>query len=130
MRIPALRREVFIYSCEGKVRMMQASLHHPSAPARVKYPAPLGRILPRNRKVPLEKLGHAPLLCSGVFDYKSSLSKRKSIKLMCKIPLSSYHRLPVSFLTTILGKQSPVSANGLSSVSAFSSVGIAYADCI
>ncbi len=56
------------YSREGKVRMMQACLHHPSAPARVKYPAPLGRILPRNRKVPLEKLGHAPLPCSGVFD--------------------------------------------------------------
>lgn len=36
----------------------------------------------------------------------------------------------VSFLTTILGKESPVSENGLSSVSAFSSVGIVYADCI
>ena len=59
------------YSREGKVRMMQASLHHPSVPARVKYPAPLGRILPRNRKVPLENLGHTPLLCSGVFDSTS-----------------------------------------------------------
>ena len=35
--------EKYLYSREGKVRMMQASLHHPSAPARVKYPAPLGR---------------------------------------------------------------------------------------
>lgn len=45
-----------------------------------------------------------------------------------KIPLSSYQRFPISFLTTILGKESPVSVNGLSSTSAFSSVGIAYAD--
>lgn len=60
--------------------------------------------------------------------YISSLSKRKSITLIFKIPLSSYQRFPISFLTTILGKESPVSVNGLSSTSAFSSVGIAYAD--
>ena len=60
--------------------------------------------------------------------YISSLSKRKSITLIFKMPLSSYQRFPISFLTTILGKESPVSVNGLSSTSAFSSVGIAYAD--
>ena len=62
--------------------------------------------------------------------YISSLSKRKSITLIFKIPLSSYQRFPISFLTTILGNESPVSVNGLSSTSAFSSVGIAYADWI
>ncbi|RKI43270.1 hypothetical protein D7V96_04600 [bacterium D16-59] len=46
---------------------VQASLHHPSAPARVKYP-PSGAKLAKEPKVPLGKLGHAPLLCSGVFD--------------------------------------------------------------
>ena len=62
--------------------------------------------------------------------YISSLSKRKSTTLIFKMPLSSYQRFPISFLTTILGKKSPVSVNGLSSTSAFSSVGIAYADWI
>ena len=66
------------------------------------------------------------LICS--VSYISSLSKRKSIKLIFKIPLSSYQRLPISFLTTIFGNESPVKANGRSSASAFSSVGIEYAD--
>ncbi len=37
--------------------------------AQTKYPAPLGRNLPRNRMVPLEELCHASLLCSGGFDF-------------------------------------------------------------
>ena len=35
-------------------------------------PRPLGRSLLRNRKVPLEKLSHAPLLCCEVFDLHSN----------------------------------------------------------
>lgn len=35
--------------------------------------------------------------------------------MIFKMPLSSYQRFPISFLTTILGKESPVSVNGLSS---------------
>lgn len=46
------------------------------------------------------------------------------------MPLSSYQRFPISFLTTILGKESLVSINGLSSASAFSSPDIVYADWI
>ena len=42
-------RDGFFYSREGQI------------------PRPSGANLPRNRKVPLENLGHAPLLCSGVF---------------------------------------------------------------
>ena len=40
---------------------VQVYLHHPSAPARVKYPAPWGELA-------REKLSHAPLLRCGVFD--------------------------------------------------------------
>ena len=42
--------------------------------------------------------------------------------LICRTPLSSYQSLPVSFRTTILGKESPVKAKGRVLVSAFSSV--------
>lgn len=42
--------------------------------------------------------------------------------MICKIPLSSYQRLPISFRTTIFGKESPVRAKGRVSASVFSSV--------
>lgn len=50
------------YSREGKVRMMQMYLHHPSAPAGSNTPPLWG-------EQTKEKLSHAPLLCCGVFDF-------------------------------------------------------------
>ena len=47
---------------------------------------------------------------------------RKSIIPIFRMPLSSYHRLRMSCRTMIFGKESPVRANGLFSVIAFSSV--------
>ena len=41
-------------------------------------PRPKWRNLPRNRMVPLEKLSHAPLLCSGVFE--SAVSNAEDAK--------------------------------------------------
>ena len=90
------------------------------------YTAPVSCAIRTTGLIPSLYYSHT-MLCSF---YISSLSKRKSITLIFKMPLSSYQRFPISFLTTILGKESPVSVNGLSSTSAFSSVGIAYADWI
>ena len=56
------------------------------------------------------------------------VSSRKSITLIFKIPLSSYQDFPISWRTTIFGKESPVSSTGFNSDFAFLSSDIEKAD--
>jgi hypothetical protein len=85
----------------------------------------MGEILP-NSSVVQQSILQPDSLVAQITD----LSNRKSIKLIFRTPLSSYHDFPMSFRMMILGNESPVKLKGFNSAACFSASGMANADWI